>query len=135
MSAMPAVAGLDAIFHASDDGRYEPTALAVGPWDPDALHGGPPCALLAGALEREVGAADLGADFGNGVSKLFDMDRVLFVNPDLTVSLYRLPVGEWVCLDASTLLGDDGVGLAESVLFDVAGPIGRSTQTLLVEPR
>ncbi len=264
----------EAIFEQVAGDRYQPTELALGPWDPGALHGGPPCALLAGVLERAVVDADLGvsffparftaelmrpvpraelhvqatvrrpgrriciadatlcgpdgkvavaatlqcirrqpfdhgsksdlvvppppesgvglapetlegpptfhrggvehrcvngtsfeqtgpatdwirltvplvggrettplervvaaADFGNGVSKLFAMDQVLFVNPDLTVLLHRLPVGEWVCLDAVTRLGDDGVGLAESLLFDRDGPIGRATQTLLVEPR
>lgn len=263
-----------AIFHRVDDVTFRPTPLAVGPWDPGALHGGPPCALLAGALQQAVVDADLGveffparftaelvrpvpldeltittsvrrpgrriciadatlagpdgkvavsatlhairrqpfahghesdlatppgpetgvgltaatldgppafhrsgvehravngtsfeavgpatdwirltvplvggqetaplervvaaADFGNGVSKVFDMNEVLFVNPDLTVLLYRLPVGEWVCLDAVTRFGDDGVALAESLLFDEQGPIGRSAQTLLVEPR
>lgn len=75
------------------------------------------------------------ADFGNGVSKWFDMDEALFLNPDLTVNLHRLPVGEWVCIDAVTRLGTEGVGLAESLLFDEEGPIGRATQSLLVEGR
>lgn len=262
------------IFEPLDRGRFLPTALAVGPWDPGALHGGPPSALVAGALERAVAEAGLGADFfaaritveltrpvplaeltiettvrrpgrricvadatlagpdgkvalsatlscirrrpfdhgappvdpvpappeagvplapetldgpvsfhrhgvehrcvdgtsfealgpatdwirmtaplvagqdtsplervvaaadfGNGVSRLFDMEEVLFVNPDLTVVLHRQPEGEWVCLDAVTRIGDEGVGVAESLLFDERGPIGRSTQTLLVEPR
>lgn len=264
----------DAIFEPLSDRRYQPTAWAAGPWDPGALHGGPPAALVAGRLEEAIVAAELGADFfparltvellrpvpldpltvtttirrpgrrfcladatlatsdgtvvlaatlegirvrpfdhghepdvpvppgpdtgaglsaqmldaapgfhnagvehrlvrntsfeapgpatdwmrltvpliagretsaferavaiadfGNGVSRLFDMDDVLFVNPDLTVHLHRLPVGEWVCLDAVTHLGPHGVGLAESVLFDEQGTIGRSTQLLLVEPR
>lgn len=263
-----------AIFELLGDDRFLPTELAIGPWDPGALHGGPPCALVAGALERAVVDADLGvdfvparftaeltrpvplaelaiettvrrpgrricvadatlagpdgkavlsatllsirrqpfdhgvppvdpvppapetgvplapetlagptsfhrngvehrcvdgtsfeapgpatdwirltvplvggrettplervvaaADFGNGVSKHFDMEHVLFVNPDLTVVLHREPVGEWVCLDAITRIGDEGVGVAESLLFDERGPIGRATQTLLVEPR
>lgn len=263
-----------AIFATDGLHRYRPSELAVGPWDPTALHGGPPCALVAGELERAIAEADLGteffparftaelvrpvpvgdltvsttirrpgrkicladatlctddgtvvvvatlqgirrrgfdhgktdltatpdgpatgtglaaatldgppsfhragvehrmvsgtsfeatgpatdwirlavplvagrdttplerviaaADFGNGVSKLFDMGEALFINPDLTVHLHRLPVGEWVCLDAVTRLGDDGVGLAESLLFDEAGPIGRATQSLLVEPK
>jgi len=82
-------------------------------------------------LERVIAAAD----FGNGVSKWFDMDEALFLNPDLTVNLHRLPVGEWVCIDAVTRLGTEGVGLAESLLFDEDGPIGRATQSLLVEGR
>jgi len=268
------VSPVDAIFVPLGGGRYRPTEHSVGPWDPGSLHGGAPCALMAGALQAAVVDADLGADFfparftaeltrpvpladldvttvvrrpgrricvvdaalsgpdgtvvatatlqsirvrpferavprpvapppgpetgvplaaetldgpsafhrtgtehrgvlgtsfeapgpatdwirlaaplvegrettplervvaaadfGNGVSKLFDMDDVLFVNPDLTVLLHRLPVGEWICLDAVTHLGPDGVGLAESVLFDAEGPLGRSAQTLLVEER
>lgn len=82
-------------------------------------------------LERVMAAAD----FGNGVSKWFEMSDALFLNPDLTVNLHRLPVGEWVCIDAVTTLGTDGVGLAESALFDEEGPIGRATQSLLVEGR
>ena len=254
MNAVP-----DAVFEPLGDNRFQPTAHAVGPWDPAALHGGPPAGLVAGALETAIATADLGAeffparltvellkpvpmapltvattirrpgrricladaalsgpdgtvvlaatlegirrrpfehgivaeapslpgpargvgvsdafldgppafhrtgvehrsvdstfeavgpakdwmrltvplvagrdttplervvtlaDFGNGVSKLFPMDEVLFINPDLTVHLYRLPVGEWVCLDAVTRIGDDGVALAESLLFDEVG--------------
>ncbi len=274
MSAMPAHP--PAIFEPDGSGRFAPTALATGPWDPGALHGGPPSALAAGQLARAVADAGLGvdffparftaellrpvplaplevrtvlrrpgkriciadativdadgtevlaatlhcirrkpfertsvvppidpprpalpdggvglskamltgptafhnagvehrsvegtfeaigpakdwmrltaplvagrdtsplervvavSDFGNGISKLFAMDEVLFVNPDLSVFLHRLPVGEWVCLDAVTRLGPDGVGLAESVLFDEQGAIGRAVQMLLVEGR
>lgn len=82
-------------------------------------------------LARVVAAAD----FGNGVSKWFEMAEVLFLNPDLTVNLHRLPEGEWVCLDAVTRIGPAGVGLAESLLWDEVGPIGRATQSLLVEER
>jgi hypothetical protein len=75
------------------------------------------------------------ADFGNGVSRLTDFDTTLFINPDLTVYLHRLPVGEWVCLDAVSRLEGHGIGLAESALWDEDGPLGRSLQSLLVEPR
>jgi acyl-CoA thioesterase len=40
----------EALFSAQD-GRWLPSAVAVGPWDPGALHGGPVAALLARALE------------------------------------------------------------------------------------
>ncbi len=41
----------EGIFEA-DGGRFLPTALARGPWDPQALHGGAPAALIAAAFER-----------------------------------------------------------------------------------
>ncbi len=40
----------DALFHPDGD-RYVPTELTRGPWDPDAMHGGAPGALLARAIE------------------------------------------------------------------------------------
>jgi hypothetical protein len=78
------------------------------------------------------------ADFGNGISRILPFGRYLFLNPDLTIHLYRLPVDEWVCLDAITRLdttGDGGsVGLAESVLWGRNGRLGRSQQSLLIDP-
>jgi len=43
------------LFEPADDGAWQPTAYARGPWSPDALHGGPVAALLAGALEQAGG--------------------------------------------------------------------------------
>jgi hypothetical protein len=75
------------------------------------------------------------ADFGNGVSAALPFDRFVFINADLTIHLQRQPRGEWIGLDARTLLDDGGTGLAESVLHDVHGPVGRAFQTLVVGPR
>ena len=77
----------------------------------------------------------IAADSGNGVSGELDYRHWLFVNPELTVHLFRLPVGEWVCLDARTTVGDHGVGLADTLLRDAHGPIGRGLQSLYVTPR
>lgn len=41
----------DALFRRDGD-VYHPTPLTEGPWSPDAQHGGPPAALLAGAVEK-----------------------------------------------------------------------------------
>ena len=265
----------DSIFIATADGRYEPTEHARGPWDPRALHGGAPAALIARAFERlEPGAelnlarlgfeflrpvplapltlttrivrkgrrvqelaaelsADLGtdaedlvcrasalrlqpvpeglpgngqappaampgpehgratefalnraagtslatsgmemswlddpwgqgpgrvwmrlrhpllpdeqttplvravatADFGNGVSAELPFEDYLFINADLTIHLWRSPRGEWIGLDAQTLLQGGGIGTAESVLHDEYGAIGRAFQTLVVQRR
>jgi hypothetical protein len=82
-------------------------------------------------LQRVAAASD----FGNGVSSVLDYQRYLFINPDLSVHLIRPAVGEWVCLDARTTLGTPGVGMAESLLWDVHGLLGRSLQSLLIERR
>jgi hypothetical protein len=73
------------------------------------------------------------ADFGNGVSAEIPFGTGLFINPDLTVSVHRPPVGEWICLDARTRFGSPGIGAAESELWDEDGRIGRSVQSLVVE--
>lgn len=49
--------------------------------------------------------------------------------------LYRYPIGEWVCLDAKTSIDADGIGLADTALFDQSGPVGRSAQSLFVAAR
>jgi hypothetical protein len=72
-------------------------------------------------------------DFGNGVAAAFDRERYSCINPDLTITLHRLPVGEWVGLDAATYPEPNGYGVAESVLHDERGRIGRGIQTVLVE--
>jgi hypothetical protein len=58
-----------------------------------------------------------------------------FVNGDLTIALHRAPAGEWVCLDAATTGEPHGIGLARARLWDTTGLVGRSLQTLLLEPR
>jgi hypothetical protein len=46
------------IFTVAGD-TYAATPAARGPWSPDALHGGAPSALLAGAIERFVAGTDM----------------------------------------------------------------------------
>lgn len=75
------------------------------------------------------------ADFGNGMSRVLPMDKYLFINPDLSVYVYRQPVGEWVCLEAKTFHGRTGVGLAETALSDEQGRVGRGVQSLLLDHR
>jgi hypothetical protein len=58
-----------------------------------------------------------------------------FINVDLTVHLHRMPETEWVCLDSVTLPEANGIGIADTRLFDERGAIGRAVQTLLVAGR
>ncbi|HEX8753046.1 MAG TPA: thioesterase family protein [Solirubrobacterales bacterium] len=91
--------------------------------------------LLPGEEPTPLQRLLIAADVGNGVSSTLDFRRFLFLNVELTVHLERLPEGEWVGLDAVTLPQPSGVGIAESVLFDERGRLGRAAQTLLISER
>jgi Thioesterase-like superfamily len=93
------------------------------------------CPLVAGEEPTPLQRTLVAADVGNGISAVLDWSRYLFVNVDLSVHLERLPVGEWVCVDAVTLPQSTGIGTAESILFDERGRIGRAAQTLLIAER
>ncbi len=74
-------------------------------------------------------------DSASGISAALDFQSWLFVNVDLVVNLNRYPEGEWVGLDAATILDTSGVGLARSTIFDERGNIGASSQSLFIAPR
>jgi hypothetical protein len=59
-------------FTRDDAGRYVPTKVARGPWDPNSLHGRVIVGLLGFAIEQAHGAAD-------------------FIPARLTVDMYKLP--------------------------------------------
>ncbi|HLA67004.1 MAG TPA: thioesterase family protein [Acidimicrobiia bacterium] len=88
--------------------------------------------LVAGEEPTPLQRTTAVADFGNGLSRVLPSGW-LFINPDLTVHLSRYPLGEWVGLRARTDIDDQGVGLAQSELFDEAGAIGHALQGLLVD--
>jgi hypothetical protein len=73
------------------------------------------------------------ADFGNGMGMAVDRARFSFINPDLTVTLHRYPVGEWIGLDGASFAEGSGIGVAETVLRDEGGRIGRGVQTILLD--
>jgi hypothetical protein len=90
--------------------------------------------LFAGEETSPLCRVATAADFGNGISWVLNRcDGYRFINPDLTVYLHRHPVGEWVGLESITLPDPLGVGIADSRLYDEAGPIGHSVQSLLIE--
>jgi hypothetical protein len=91
--------------------------------------------LLPGEPTSALARVPAAADFGNGVASVLPFEEYLFINADLSIELDRRPVGEWIGLDARTLLHPDGIGWAESVLHDERGPLGRARQTLVVQPR
>src|SRR5690606_26145885 len=89
--------------------------------------------LIAGEEPSPLQRVAIAADSGNGVSAGLDYARFLFINPELTVHLFREPAGEWIGLASRTSADATGIGLAETRLYDVTGPIGRGAQALLVD--
>jgi hypothetical protein len=91
--------------------------------------------LIKGERPSPYQRVAVAADSGNGISASLDFAKYVFLNCDLTINLFRRPEGEWVCLEARSLFGANGCGLAESALFDERGMIGRATQSLAVRAR
>lgn len=91
--------------------------------------------LVAGEETTPLSRVLAAADSGNGISNELDYASYRYVNPDLTVHLHRYPVGDWVALDSRTSTDADGIGLADTLLHDEKGPIGRSVQSLFLAPR
>jgi hypothetical protein len=91
--------------------------------------------LVAGEDPSPYQRVAVAADSGNGISAALDFSRYVFSNCDLTINLYRRPVGEWICLDSKSWYGGNGCGLAESALYDERGLIGRAAQSLAVRAR
>jgi hypothetical protein len=83
----------------------------------------------------QVMRAVVAADFSNGTSSVLDFEHWTFLNADLSISLSRPPVGDWILLNAESWVGPDGAGIAASRLADVNGYFGRAVQSLVIEKR
>jgi hypothetical protein len=91
--------------------------------------------LVEGAPISPLERAVVVGDFVNGLSRLSDSRRMAFMNADLTIHLARYPAVEWVGVSARSEWEPTGRGVAGGDLFDTAGVIGRSTQTLFIDRR
>jgi hypothetical protein len=130
---------------------------ATTPWNPRSLPGGAvelryvqgsPGALgphtawfrlrvpvIAGEEPTPLQRLLVAADFPNGISNEVDWREWLFINPDLTVYIEREPRGEWIGLQAHTRMLEGESAVAQAVLFDTGGRVGRSLQSLYVARR
>lgn len=91
--------------------------------------------FVEGSSVSQAMRAVIAADFCNGTAAALDFRDWMFLNADLTVSMTREPIGEWVLLDAESWIGPDGAGLAMARLADRGGYFGRCVQSLVVEKR
>lgn len=91
--------------------------------------------IVAGEPPSPAMRAAAAADFGNGISGVLGFDAWTYLNADLTVNLFRRPVGPWILVDSETLVGDHGRALTQTRLADAQGWCGTATQNLMIEPR
>jgi Acyl-CoA thioesterase N-terminal domain/Acyl-CoA thioesterase C-terminal domain len=93
-----------------DGDTYVPTPNAVGPWNRESMHGGPPAGLLARAVEQEVDNPDM------TVARLtVDLFRSVPMAP-LTVAARTVRDGRRIkAVDASLFGGDTEVARATAV--------------------
>jgi hypothetical protein len=91
--------------------------------------------IVAGEAPTPLMRAAVTADFCNGLSSPLNPADWTYVNGDLSVSLAREPIGDWIALDAETWIGPDGAALALGRLGDRFGSFGRVAQALVVERR
>jgi hypothetical protein len=57
-----------------------------------------------------------------------------YINGDLTVGLARLPVGEWIGVQADSHWAADGVAVGTATLFDRSGAFGSGMTTAVSNP-
>jgi hypothetical protein len=91
--------------------------------------------LVAGQPLTQLARVLVAADAANGISAELPLTRWLSIPPGMATTLLREPAGEWVHLDCSTQLADDGLGLCSGVLSDEHGALGEVAQPLLVRER
>jgi acyl-CoA thioesterase len=61
-------------------------------------------------------------------------EGVGYINGDLTVGLARLPVGEWIGVQADSHWDADGVSVGTATLFDRTGAFGSGMVTAVANP-
>lgn len=78
--------------------------------------------------------AALAADNANGALNA-GTSGLSFINADLTMTLARLPVGEWIGLDPISRATADGVSTGAADLYDRQGRIGQVAMIALADGR
>ncbi len=69
------------------------------------------------------------SDFSNGFAQLYLSPEQGFINADITLNLHRMPVNDWIAIDALTRAQPQGISMVEAVLYDQHGMIGRVSQS------
>lgn len=93
------------------------------------------CDLLAGEEMTAFQRLAVMADLANGNSQALDPLKWLFVNPDITLYVYRLPRGEWIGMRSKVHQGAHGIGVTETAVYDRDGRVGHISQAQILDLR
>jgi len=115
--------------------EWRPSSGSVGELGPADIWARPRLPLVEGEEMSPFQRATLVADSGSGVGLSVDLATVFAINVDLTVTMWRDLVGEWVFMSARTVAGEVGSGMAEAALGDARGIAGLGIQTMLMAVR
>ena len=135
--SQPEVIGVNAI-NTTPGVEFPPGLHTLIPLKPVSLHlgEGKGCSWVRLPLNVREGIANSPlvnvatlADFANGFAQLYLNAGQGFINADLTLNLHRMPVDDWIAIDARTLAQSHGIAMVETVLYDQQGVIGRVSQS------
>lgn len=81
-------------------------------------------------LDRAATLSDLAAAAGWDIGP----NGSVFINPDITLQLKQMPLGQWLAFDAANSIGPLGFGYNDATIYDQSGRIGRVIQSLVQSP-
>jgi hypothetical protein len=100
------------------------------------------CPFVAGEETSPVVRAAIIADWTYSIPFMQDLLRdpesarrersFTTINPDTSLNLHRPMVGEWLCMDSHVHYAEVGAGSAVALLHDEQGPVGHSSQSILI---
>ena len=73
------------------------------------------------------------ADFTSSSASYLDHRVYSAINADVTVQVLRRPVGEWLCVDPTTVAGGNGIGHSRSSIYDTEGFVASASTSQLVD--
>ncbi len=94
-----------------------------------------PVPLVAGEAITPLQRLAATSDFGSAFSHLGRPGQTGFINADITLYVHRLPEGEWIGLQAERVVEPHGIGVAQALLFDPRGLVGRCVLAVLANQR
>ena len=75
------------------------------------------------------------ADFGSGFAPLVDHRHWTSANLDIALHMTRLPLGDWLLIDATSHSAGNGIGVATAQIGDAEGMFATAVQTVFLARR